>query len=222
MSTPPSPQGDHRFDSAANGDAELLESHAKIAGKQTDEKGNFSLLPLGLIFGSSALIFWAAVYVTKFSGHYDPKMFDETAPPSTGVEVVAKVDPIVAGKKLYLSACVACHLPDGKGIAGVNPPLAGAEWVLGSEERLARIVIHGLKGPITVKGNQYNGAMPVFGKVPGSGYNWSDDKIAAVLTYIRQEWGNNGSAVSTELVAAIRTKEGGRKEWTAEELLQIP
>ena len=80
MSTPPSPQGDHRFDSAANGDAELLESHAKVAGKQTDEKGNYSLLPLGLIFGSSALIFWAAVYVTKFSGHYDPKMFDETAP----------------------------------------------------------------------------------------------------------------------------------------------
>ena len=206
MSTPPSPQGDHRFDSAANGDAELLESHAQVARKQADEKGNYSLLPLGLIFGSSALIFWAAVYVTKFSGHYDPKMFDETAPPSTGVEVVAKVDPIVAGKKLYLSACVACHLPDGNG----------------SEERLARIVIHGLKGPITVKGSQYNGAMPVFGKVAGSGYNWSDDKIAAVLTYIRQEWGNKGAAVSTELVTAIRTKEGGRKEWTAEELLQIP
>jgi mono/diheme cytochrome c family protein len=100
--------------------------------------------------------------------------------------------------------------------------LAGAEWVLGSEERLARIVIHGLKGPITVKGSQYNGAMPVFGKVAGSGYNWSDDKIAAVLTYIRQEWGNKGAAVSTELVTAIRTKEGGRKEWSPEELLQIP
>jgi mono/diheme cytochrome c family protein len=64
--------------------------------------------------------------------------------------------------------------------------------------------------------------MPVFGKVAGSGYNWSDDKIAAVLTYIRQEWGNKGAAVSTELVTTIRTKEGGRKEWSPEELLQIP
>jgi mono/diheme cytochrome c family protein len=222
MSTPSSPQGDHHIAPVSTSDADLVESHAKAAGKQADEKGHYSLLPLGLIFGSSALIFWASVYVVKFSGHYDPKVFDETAPPSTGVEVVAKVDPIALGKKQYLSACVACHQPDGKGIAGVNPPLAGADWVLGSEERLVRIVVHGLKGPITVNGNQYNGAMPVFGRVAGSGYNWSDDKIAAVLTYIRQEWGNTGGPVSTELVAAVRAKEGNRKEWTAEELLALP
>ncbi len=220
MSTPSSPQGDHR--PASNTDAELVATHAKAAGKQPDEKGRFSLLALGLIFGSSSLILWSAIYVAKFSGHYDPKIFDETAPRSTGVEVVAKVDPVVLGKKQYLAACVACHMPDGKGIAGVNPPLAGAEWVLGSEERLVRIVVHGLKGPITVKGNQYNGAMPVFGKVAGSGYNWGDDKIAAVLTYIRQEWGNAGGPISTEMVAAIRSKEGNRKEWTADELLALP
>jgi mono/diheme cytochrome c family protein len=63
--------------------------------------------------------------------------------------------------------------------------------------------------------------MPVFGKVAGSGYNWSDEKIAAVLTYIRQEWGNTAGPISTELVAAIRAKEGDRKEWSAEELLKI-
>lgn len=222
MSTPSSPHGGQDITPVSIRDADLVESHAKAAGKQADEKGDYSLLPLGLIFCSSALIFLASVYAVKFSGHYDPKIFDETAPPSTGVEVVAKVDPIVLGKKQYLLACVACHQPDGKGIPGVNPPLAGAEWVTGSEERLVRIVVHGLKGPITVKGNQYNGAMPVFGKVAGSGYNWGDDKIAAVLTYIRQEWGNTGGPISTELVAAIRAKEGNRKEWTAEELLALP
>jgi mono/diheme cytochrome c family protein len=63
--------------------------------------------------------------------------------------------------------------------------------------------------------------MPVFGKVAGSGYNWSDEKIAAVLTYIRQEWGNTAGPISTELVAAIRAKEGDRKEWSADELLKI-
>jgi len=71
-------------------------------------------------------------------------------------------------------------------------------------------------------GNNYNGAMPSFGRVAGSGYNWSDDRIAAVLTYIRQEWGNAAAPITTELVAAIRAKEGNRKEWTAEELLALP
>jgi len=203
-------------------DADLIASHEKAAGKQPDEQGRFNLVPLVLLFSFSALIMWAGSYMGRFSGHFDPKIFDENALPSKGVEVVAAIDPLVLGRKQYLAACVACHLPDGKGIAGVNPPLAGAEWVLGSEERLVRILVHGLKGPIQVLGNNYNGAMPSFGRVAGSGYNWSDDRIAAVLTYIRQEWGNAAAPITTELVAAIRAKEGNRKEWTAEELLALP
>ena len=63
--------------------------------------------------------------------------------------------------------------------------------------------------------------MPVFGKVAGSGYNWSDDKIAAVLTYIRQEWGNKSGPIAAELVAAVHAKEGERKQWSSDELLKI-
>ena len=83
-------------------------------------------------------------------------------------------------------------------------------------------MLHGLQGPITVNGAAYNSAMPPFGRVAGSGFNWSDDKVAAVLTYVRQEWGNQASAITTEKVAEIRAKEGDHKPWTAEELLKIP
>jgi mono/diheme cytochrome c family protein len=219
MSTPSNQ--DPRLTQAAASDASLLSSHEKAAGAQADEKGRYSLMPLVLLFGFSGLIFWAATYLTRYSGHFDPKIFDENAHPSTGAEVVAKVDPIVLGKKQYASACIACHMADGNGIPSVNPPLAGSEWVNGPEERLIRIVLHGLNGPVTVKGSSFNGAMPVFGKVTGSGYNWSDDKIAAVLTYIRQEWGNKSGPISAELVAAIHAKEGDRKQWSSEDLLKI-
>jgi mono/diheme cytochrome c family protein len=64
--------------------------------------------------------------------------------------------------------------------------------------------------------------MPSFGKVAGSGYNWSDDKIAAVLTYVRSEWGNNATPITPEQVAAIHAKEADHKAWTQDELLKLP
>jgi mono/diheme cytochrome c family protein len=74
-----------------------------------------------------------------------------------------------------------------------------------------------------VKGTTYNAAaMPAFGKVAGSGYNWSDDKIAAVLTYIRSEWGNAAGPITTEQVAAVHAKEGDRKAWSADDLQKLP
>ena len=97
-----------------------------------------------------------------------------------------------------------------------------SEWVTGSEERVIRIVLHGLQGPIKVEGTDYNSAMPAFGRVAGSGYNWTDDKIAAVLTYVRQEWGNQAGPITTEKVAEIRTKEGDHKPWTSAELEKLP
>jgi mono/diheme cytochrome c family protein len=68
-----------------------------------------------------------------------------------------------------------------------------------------------------VKGNPYNGNMPAFG--PGGGYNWNDAKIAQVLTFIRQEWGNAAPAITPEKVAEIRKAESARaKPWSDAEL----
>ena len=103
------------------------------------------------------------------------------------------------------------------------PPLAGSEWVNGSEERLIRILLRGLKGKVAVMGADYSAAaMPAFGQVAGSGYNWSDEKIAAVLTYVRQEWGNKGGPISADKVSEIRAKEAAMKECTQEELMKLP
>jgi mono/diheme cytochrome c family protein len=220
MSTPS--HQDPRLDQAAVTDESLLAAHEKLLGKQPDEKGHYSLTPLVLLFVFSGLIFWAGTYLNRYSGVFNAGIFNENAHPSTGAPAgPAPENPLVEGKAAYAQVCVQCHMPTGLGLPGSFPPLVKSEWVTGSEDRLIRIVLYGLKGPITVNGATYNAAaMPPFRK--GTAYNWSDRKVAAVLTYIRQEWGNTAGPISTEKVAEIRTQVGERPEWTADELLKLP
>lgn len=215
---------DPRLDQAGATDESILSAHEKLLGKKPDEQAHYKLLPLVLLFVFSGIIFYAGTYLNKFSGSYDAAVFDENGHPAKSGAAPAKMDPLVLGKKNYDLVCATCHMPNGLGVAGVYPPLAGSEWANGSEERVIRIVLYGLKGPVKVKGVEFPGAaaMAVFGKVANSGYNWSDEKIAAVLTYVRQEWGNKASPITPEQVAAIRTKEGDHKEWTQDELLKLP
>lgn len=220
MSTPSNQ--DPRVDQAAVTDESLLAVHEKLLGKQPDENANYRLAPLVLLFVFSGLIFWAGTYLNRYSGHFDAGIFNENARPTKGEVVVAKADPMKVGAAAYASACVACHLPTGLGQPGTIPPLAGSEWVLGSEERVVRIVLYGLNGPIHVKDADYNSSMPTFGKVAGSGYNWNDDKIAAVLTYVRASFGNSAPPITPEQVAAIHAKEGDHKPMTADELNKLP
>jgi mono/diheme cytochrome c family protein len=222
MSTP-SPL-DPRVDKSAVTDESLLAAHEKLLGKQPDEKARYRLLPLNLLFFFSGLIFFGGTYLGRYSAHFDPMVYNENLPRSGGAAAPAPpADPIEVGKKLYNNAaCNTCHQPNGMGVPGAFPPLVDSEWVTGSEERLIRIVLHGIVGPIKVKGTDYNSAMPAFGRVAGSGYNWTDDKVAAVMTYIRQEWGNQAGPISTEKVAEVRAKEGDHKPWTAAELESLP
>jgi len=220
MSTP-SPI-DPRLEKSAQSDEAIISAHETHTGDKA-APGHYHLLPLALLFVFSGLIFYAGTYLNRYSGHFSGKVFDERQVPTSGEVVAAKIDPLVLGKKQYNLACVTCHMPNGLGLPGIYPPLAESEWVVGSEERLIAIVVHGLKGPITVKGNVYGAAaMPAFGQVPGSGYNWNDEKIAAVLTYIRHEWGNDAAPITAERVAAFRNQTGARKEWTEAELLALP
>jgi len=112
----------------------------------------------------------------------------------------AKVD----GAALFSSLCVACHQASGQGLPGVFPPLAASEWVQGKDRTAAAILLHGINGPLTVKGNVYNGAMPAFGG------QLSDEQIAAVLSHVRSQWGNTASAVTAETVAAAREEHKAR------------
>ena len=183
------------------------------------EQGNFpSLL---LLFLCSILVFGSALYLQRYSGNFDPLVYNEEVQGtgSAGGATAAAVDPVAAGKRLFVNNCVTCHQANGQGLAGVYPPLAGSDWVNGSEEALVRILIHGLSGPVVVNGATYNGAMPAFGPL---GSNWKDDKIAHVLTYIRQEWGNKEAPVLPETVARIRAATVDRnKAWSATELVEF-
>ena len=217
---------DPRLEQAAATDESVLAAHEALLGKKPDDNAHYRLLPLGLLFGFSGLIFFAATYLNRYSGHFDPHIYNEHALPRQGDLVVAKIDPRELGKKLFNNAtCNTCHQANGLGVPGVYPPLAGSEWVLGSEERAVRIVLYGLQGKLTVKGTEFPGTvpMPIFGQgVSNSGYNWSDDKIAAVLTYVRSEWGNSAAPITAGKVTEIHTKEGDHKPWTPDELQKLP
>jgi mono/diheme cytochrome c family protein len=121
------------------------------------------------------------------------------------------------GRKLYLNACSGCHGNDGKGLPRFGPPLKGSEWVLGDARRLSLIVLHGIEGPMEVAGRRY--AEPdILPVMPGHS-TLDDGTIAAILTYIRNEWGNDGGAVSGRTVGQTRlTNQGRVLPWTATEL----
>lgn len=115
---------------------------------------------------------------------------------------------IDSGKEIYMKAavgggmCFTCHQPNGEGLAGQFPPLAGSDWVLGDKDRLIKISMYGLMGEIEVNGVKYNNVMAPPGIPPGS---LTDEQIADVLTYIRNDWGNSASAVSPEEVSTVRS-----------------
>jgi mono/diheme cytochrome c family protein len=136
---------------------------------------------------------------------------DSPVGPRAGAHVIA------LGKQTYSKAsCIDCHGADGQGRPKRIPPLAGSEWVLGQPNRLVRIVDHGVCGPIPVKKQLYNSTMP---SIPFL----ENDELAALLSYIRQEWGNDASPVSPETVAKTRAAIAKREIacWKASELDQV-
>lgn len=104
---------------------------------------------------------------------------------------------VAAGEQVYGQVCGACHQPDGKGLPGQFPPLAGSGEYYGDAANMARIVVNGLSGEIVVQGVTYNGAMPAQGYL-------TDYELAAAMTYVRHSWGNNDGIVLPSDVAAAR------------------
>ncbi len=115
------------------------------------------------------------------------------------VEDNLEKDIVAGGGKVFGVYCAACHQSDGKGASGRFPPLAGTDWVTGDKERLINIVLNGIDGPIVVNGETYINAMPQHGFL-------SDQEVANVLTYIRQNFGNKASEVTAAEVSRVRDK----------------
>jgi len=208
-----------KIEQAGASDESIQQVHSILLREKPEPKESDSPMPLFLLGFISAMVLMVAIYFVHNSGGFSPLVYDERFDPKTtpANTAEAKVDPAVLGKKAFVSVCATCHQATGLGVPGVYPPLAKSEWVNGSEERVIRILLHGLQGPIKVEGVDFNSAMPAIG--PG-GYNFSDEKIAAVLTYVRQEWGNSAPPVTKEKVTEIRTKAaaGRTAPWTSAEL----
>jgi mono/diheme cytochrome c family protein len=126
----------------------------------------------------------------------------------------------IRGKEIYdrEGFCITCHQAEGEGLDGSGfPPLAGTEWASGSEERLIKLTLKGLLGPIDVLGKSYPGQVPM---MPFEGL-LDDDEMAAVLTYVRNAFGDKASAISPEKVKAIRSATRNRTDfYSPEELLK--
>ena len=112
-------------------------------------------------------------------------------------------DLFMKGREIYAidGYCGTCHQPDGKGLTASGfPPLAGTQWVNGNEERLIKLTLHGLSGPIEVLGEEYPGNVPM---TPFGGM-LNDEEVAAVLTYVRNSFGNEASPITPEKVGEVR------------------
>ena len=212
-----------RIEQAGASDDSIQNVHAILMREKEEPQEGYSPIPLFILGFVSAIIFIGSIYIVRYRGGFDPLAYDERFEPSMagGTAVKVALDPMAEGKKLFNANCAACHQQNGQGVPGAFPPLAESEWVTGSDERLIRVLVNGLSGPVTVKGAQYNGAMPAFGV--GSGYNWSDERISHVATYIRASFGNTAPAIAPERVTEVRNASGGRKTpWTASELEALP
>ena len=125
------------------------------------------------------------------------------------------------GAKIYQreSHCATCHLPHGKGNGNIYPTLVGSPWVNGSEERLIKATLHGLWGKMVVNGKTYD---PSRGVPPMTAFRdlLKDEELAAVLTFVRNTWGNKSAPISAESVREVREKTNGRSVfWKPDELL---
>ena len=120
------------------------------------------------------------------------------------------------GSRQFQSYCAACHQYDGQGM-GDAPPLAGSPWVTGPEDRLIRIVLHGVRGTMEVNGKTYDREMPGFGQI------LSDADVASLLSFVRRRYGAPSDPIAPETVSRVRAANQTRTDyWRVEELLVKP
>src|SRR5262245_52037187 len=173
---------------------------ADAAANPVELQTQGAAFPIWLILLSALLMFGGAVYFDDHSGWFSSAVYT----PFRSTEEVSTVwmylqpesPPMSQGRLKYEAACAICHGSDGKGKPGQAPPLAGSEWVnTAGVNRLVRIPVLGLNGPIEVSGQTYSfpsGGMTAAAPQSMRAGGFTDDQLANVLTFIRSEWGNTG------------------------------
>ena len=194
-----------------------------LSAEAAEPKAGQIAVPVWLIVLLFLVLYGGMVYFDRNSGWFSEQVYA----PYRSLQEVEAFQPVTGapnlvqlGLQVYNKpTCVACHQANGKGLPGQFPPLIRTDWVLEPEPgRLIRAVLDGLSGPIQVEGQSYNGAMVRWKE------SLTDEEIAAVLTYVRQnpEWGNKAPEVKPERVKEVREKTKSRNQpYSPEELLKI-
>jgi mono/diheme cytochrome c family protein len=187
--------------------SDVQEVHAAIQREKREPRVGLEPLSIWLIAVYGLAIFTGGAYLGRYSGDFSGDGLDPMGGPppakkggaAQGQQQEAELSPRDRGKKIFAAYCQTCHQANGLGVPGLYPPLAGSEFTTGGSKRPAMIVLTGLQGPVTVKGQKFGTAvMQPWDK------QFTDQKIADVLTYERSEWGNNASPVTAEQIAALR------------------
>jgi mono/diheme cytochrome c family protein len=113
--------------------------------------------------------------------------------PTQGFDLKAS---IARGQEVYTTYCMSCHLPEGTGIEGVNPPLAKSDYLMADKKRSIQQVLYGATEEMKVNGKTYN--------TPMAGIDLTDEQASDVLNYIRNSWKNKGSAITPGEIKAAR------------------
>jgi mono/diheme cytochrome c family protein len=196
-------------------EVDIQQMHAPILREQAEPREGFEPINPSWTIVFGVIVFGSGFYLATYSGDFRGDVYNENRVAGAAEQAAKPVDPLVLGKRLFNGKCAACHQPDGKGRPGQFPPLAGSDWLLGPPEVPVRILLYGLQGDVTVSGQSFNGNMPAFGA------QLKDEQIAAVLSYVRQEWGNQAAPVSADVVAQLRKGDQRKQPWTAAELKAV-
>ena len=186
-----------------------------------EPKANWRPVPVWLLVLMLLLLYWGMLYFDQHGGWFSQEVYSPFRseaevtfyqPPKEGID-------LGRGKTVFDNNCAVCHNTDGGGKPGQAPPLNGSEWVQLSPNRMLRIPLYGLSGPITVKGQQMTFPIPMV----AIGQALPEEDLAAAVTYVRQVWGNKASPVTAEQVKAVKAQVGNRAlPFSPEEIMQAP
>ena len=203
-------------DSNVMNDDDMVEVHSELNREKHPPTQGFLIAPLIFVFMFGCLIFVCSIQLAHstngFEIHPPQEIVELSDEERESQRLERKYD---SGKKIFSLRCASCHQSNGLGIATQYPPLAGSEWVSANPALITKIILKGLKGEITVKGEKYGTSAAVnMAAVP-----IDDREIANVVTYVRQAWGNDYGEMTTDEVATIRSDTVDQKDqWIGEVL----
>lgn len=140
--------------------------------------------------------------LARLKGEGEVEKIENPVPPVPAHLMPGEQRQFTAGHEVYFrdAHCATCHQPDGKGLDPAFPPLYDSIFVHGDAERLIKLTLHGLMGPFELHGKKYDGQVPM---TPFGGM-LTDQEVADVLTYVRNQFGNKASAITPEQVEKVR------------------